>query len=55
VDDQIVTLNLTPQEYEYIVQLLATRPLQEVLPLYLKITNQRITPEVQDEGLRVVP
>lgn len=35
---------LTKQEQDYVMQLVLARPLGEVLPLYLKMTDQQLVP-----------
>jgi hypothetical protein len=35
---------LTEQDITYVVQVIGTRPLNEALPLYLKLTGQQLVP-----------
>lgn len=37
-------MNLTEQETQYILQAVMRQPLNEALPLFLKMTNQRLVP-----------
>lgn len=37
-------MNLTEQEANYVLQAVMQRPLQEALPVFLKMTNQKLVP-----------
>lgn len=37
-------MNLTEQEANYVLQAVMQRPLAEALPLFLKMTNQKLVP-----------
>lgn len=37
-----MNLELTEQEHNYLIQVLAQRPMAEALPVYLKLTGQQI-------------
>jgi hypothetical protein len=52
-----MTMDLTEQEHNYLVQVLTQRPLIEALPLYLKLTGQVLVtepPRVQASHLTAV-
>lgn len=42
--------DVTDQEHNHILQLLINRPLGEALPLYLKLTGQKIVPDVNKQA-----
>jgi hypothetical protein len=46
-------MNLTEQEANYVLQAVMQRPLAEALPLFLKLTNQKLVPG--DEILAAAP
>jgi hypothetical protein len=37
-------MNLTEQEANYVLQAVMQRPLAEALPIFLKMTNQKLVP-----------
>lgn len=47
-------MNLTEQETQYILSAVMKQPLHEALPLFLKLTNQRLAP-AEEPKLREVP
>ena len=50
-------MNLTEQEQSYILQAVMQRPLAEALPIFLKMTNQKLVPAdaAQPTPIRAVP
>ena len=50
-------MDLTEQDTQYILNAVAQRPLAEALPLFLKLTNQKLVPAdaAQPIPIRAVP
>lgn len=48
-------MNLNEQETQYILQAVMKQPLAEALPIFLKMTQQKLVPDVNKEPSQLLP
>lgn len=44
-------MEFTSQDIQYLINVVVTRPLAEALPMYLKLTGQRLIPDERKRGV----
>ena len=48
-------MDISEQEHVYLVQTVAARPIAEALPIFLKLTGQKLVPDERKQPGTIVP